>query len=294
MQDDYGRSFESSVEEMHRFSLFRDNLKIVRSSNSSAHQMGVTEFADWTNAEFRDKMLTPISISMSMAYSKTDDTEPFEDEEPESVDWRLNGTVTDVRKSPPWTDASITAVVESVEGQYARKHGQLIRLSTQQAVDCMLLPDRSTVIEVYKYFVRDNVGIASEADYPDHEPTSCQFDESKSLDRCKGHVTLQGGREDIVIKYVKSDGPLVAVMDASDPAFQMYKSGIFSSKTCGKTSVNHVVLIIGYGTEGGQAYWLVKNSWGKGWGEEGYFRIARNKANMCGIATHVTRPILVE
>ena len=279
---------------MHRFSIFRDNLNIVRSSRSSAHQMGVTEFADWTNAEFRDKMLMP--VPMNMAYSEAGETGPSaaEAEVPELVDWRVNGTVTDVRASAPWTESAVTAVVEALEGAYARKHGQLIRLSTQQATDCMYPQDPSSVSEVYNYYAsQGDVGIASEADYPEHEPSFCQLDESKSMDRCSGSLFIPG-REQMVRDEVKSDGPVVVVMDASDPAFRLYKSGIYSSETCEESSPNHAVLIIGYGTEAGQAYWLVKNSWGKGWGEEGYFRIARNKGNMCGILSDVTRPNLEE
>ena len=283
---------------MHRFAIFRDNLNIVRSSRSSAHQMGVTEFADWTNAEFRDKMLMP--VHMNMAYSEAGETgrTAAEAEVPELVDWRLNGTVTDVRASAPWTESAVTAVVEALEGAYARKHGQLIRLSTQQATDCMYPQDPSSVSEVYNYYAfQGDVGIASEADYPEHEPSFCQLDESKSVDRCSGSLFIPGGRDDSeekVRKSVQSGGPLVAIIDARDPAFQMYKAGIYSSETCEQSSPNHAVLIIGYGTEAGQAYWLVKNSWGKRWGEEGYFRIARNKGNMCGISSECTRPCLAD
>ena len=280
---------------MHRFAIFRDNLNIVRSS-SSAHQMGVTEFADWTNAEFRDKMLMP--VPMNMASFATGETAPTAAKAgaTEFVDWRLNGSVTDVRNSAPWTDAAITAVVEALEAQYAQQHGQLIRLSTQQLVECMYPGDKSTVIEIYKYLMGDDSeGLASEADYPEREPSFCQFDKSKSVGSSSGYLWIPGGRDDSEEKVrdeVETDGPVVAVIDARDPAFQMYKSGIYSSETCEQSSPNHAVLIIGYGTEAGQAYWLVKNSWGKGWGEEGYFRIARNKGNMCGISSECTRPSL--
>ena len=275
---------------MHRLSIFRDNLNIIR-SKKSAHQMGVTEFADLTNAEFQDKMLMP--MSMNIPHSKAQVTGPIE-EDPEFLDWRLNGTVTNVRASPPWTGAAVTAVVEALEAAYARKHGQLIRLSTQQVVDCMHFWESKTVEGVYNYFMTYAGGIASEADYPEHSPCLCHFDESKSVDKQWGYITFQGGLEGILKLSVKRI-PVVAVIDASEPAFQLYKSGIYYSDTCGRNGLNHVVTVVGYGMdkEQGQAYWLVKNSWGKGWGEEGYIRIARNKGNVCGIASAVTYPFLV-
>merc|ERR1711997_396233 len=72
----------------------------------------------------------------------------------------------------------------------------------------------------------------------------------------------------------------VAVGVAADSNFGSYKSGIFNG--CTGTQANHAVLAVGYGTENGQDYWLVKNSWGKNWGENGYIKIKRG-TNMCGI-----------
>ena len=71
-----------------------------------------------------------------------------------------------------------------------------------------------------------------------------------------------------------------------------YKSGIWSNPECqGEGSSNHAVLVVGYGSDNGNDYWLIKNSWGTGWGENGYLRLARNR-NMCGVAKYASYPVV--
>ncbi len=74
-------------------------------------------------------------------------------------------------------------------------------------------------------------------------------------------------------------------------SFRFYKSGVYTSKTCGSTpmDVNHAVLAVGYGVEDGIPYWLIKNSWGKNWGDNGYLKMEMGK-NMCGVATCASYP----
>ena len=75
--------------------------------------------------------------------------------------------------------------------------------------------------------------------------------------------------------------------------FQFYSSGIYSDPSCTKANINHAVTVVGYGTMGvGQDYYIIKNSWSTNWGMKGYGYIARNRGNMCGLASYASFPRL--
>ena len=77
--------------------------------------------------------------------------------------------------------------------------------------------------------------------------------------------------------------PISVSLEADKSVFQQYQSGIFDSPKCG-TTLDHATLLVGYGSENGKEYWIMKNSWGTDWGEDGYMRLEiQYGAGVCGI-----------
>merc|ERR1719242_42133 len=88
------------------------------------------------------------------------------------------------------------------------------------------------------------------------------------------------------LQYAINKAPVSIAIEADQSSFQLYRGGVFDG-SCG-SRLDHGVVAVGYGTSGGEDYWLVRNSWGAGWGEAGYIRLCKdcgknNGAGQCGI-----------
>ena len=116
---------------------------------------------------------------------------------------------------------------------------------------------------------------------------ACQSSRIASLPKVKisGFRNIAYGDERGLAMAVAQSGPVAIGVDASEWSFAQYRSGIYSSSGCSANNVNHAVIVVGYGSENGKDYWLIKNSWGASWGQGGFMKLARNRGNMCGVAT---------
>ncbi|KAJ8321970.1 hypothetical protein KUTeg_000441 [Tegillarca granosa] len=147
----------------------------------------------------------------------------------------------------------------------------------------------------YSYvYVKKNNGIDTEASYPYvAKEGDCEFKKENVGATDIGFFQIKKDSEKDLQAAVQSIGPIGNAIDGTRPSFQLYKSGVYSDPNCSNTTINHSLLIVGYGTDSkGQEYWTCKNSWGVSWGNKGYVLIARNKNNMCGIAATASFPIV--
>ncbi|NXJ87170.1 CATK protein, partial [Trogon melanurus] len=120
---------------------------------------------------------------------------------------------------------------------------------------------------------------------------SCMYNSSGKAANCSGYQEIPKGNEMALKKAVGTMGPVSVGINASPMTFQFYSRGIYYDPTCNPANINHAVLAVGYGTQNGIPYWIVKNSWGEQWGNKGYALLARN-LNTCGISNFASIPTM--
>merc|ERR1711936_291408 len=136
-----------------------------------------------------------------------------------------------------------------------------------------------------------NGGIDTEASYPyEGMDDTCRYHQEDKGATDIGFVDIPQGDEEALKAALATVGPVSIAIDASQSSFQFYSEGVYDEPNCSPMNLDHGVLAVGYGIEEGQDYWLVKNSWGTEWGDEGYIKMARNKDNQCGVASAASYP----
>ena len=202
-----------------------------------------------------------------------------------SQDWRAHGAVTPVKNEGECDASWAFAVTGLVEGDNAIRAGTLRNLSEQELLDCTGSPSGcggGSPIDALRTLIAKG-GLPSESSYPYTARTGV----------CKASIpvaTIPGaGRvppgDELSLQGYVARGPVLVLIDASQPSFASYAGGIYNEPACRTDNPTRAVLIVGYGTSSGQDYWIVKNSLGTSWGASGYIFMSRNNNNNCGIAS---------
>ncbi|KAJ1403258.1 Peptidase C1A, papain C-terminal [Sesbania bispinosa] len=318
-----------SLHEKHkRFNVFKANVLHVHNTNKmdKPYKLKLNKFADMTNHEFRSTYAgskvnhhrmfrgTPRGNGTFM-YEKVDRVPP-------SVDWRKKGAVTPVKHQGQCGSCWAFSTVVAVEGINQIKTNKLVSLSEQELVDCDNQENQGCNGGLMEYafeFIKQNGGIATESIYPyKAEDGTCdaskvrtmlnfyktnikpeEIKDAKNLSCCRRMSQLCQlmamrlsllTHEDALRKAVANQ-PVSVAIDAGGSDFQFY------SETYGRGYwlLRMKQIVVGYGTTvDGTSFWIVKNSWGPEWGEQGYIRMQRNisdKKGLCGIAMEASYPI---
>ncbi|KAJ1462001.1 cysteine proteinase [Pelagophyceae sp. CCMP2097] len=306
----HGVSFHTRDEAAARFGIWCLKDDEIRAHNEakSPYKLGHNQFSHLTHDEFAaDRKLGVHSTYAKFATAFKGfkhsalrlQRDANATDVPESVDWATQGAVTPVKDQGQCGSCWAFSTTGSMEGAYFYKNKVLKSFSEQMLVDC----DRNDegcnggLMDNAFDWLQQNGGICSEDDYPYSSGLSL------ATSYCRASCAKVAGTVPTTYTDVKSSDaalmaavaqqPVSVAIEADQASFQSYSSGVLT-RACG-TSLDHGVLVVGYGTLDGVDYWKVKNSWGPAWGQEGYILLARGIAQaggQCGILSAASYPSL--
>ncbi|XP_007128268.1 cathepsin W isoform X4 [Physeter macrocephalus] len=309
----YNRSYSHPAEHARRLDIFARNLakaQQLQEEDLGTAEFGVTPFSDLTEEEFGQLYGHQRVAGEAPSVSQKVGSEEWGQSVPPTCDWRKEaGIISSIRNQQNCNCCWAMAAAGNIEALWAIKYHQSLEVSVQELLDCDRCGNGCKGGFVWDAFltVLNNSGLASDKDYPfkgNSKPHRCLAKKHKKVAWIQDFIMLQPCEQSIA-RYLATQGPITVTINMK--LLQQYQKGVIKATptTCDPQLVDHSVLLVGFGksksAEGRQAeavsswshphprysipYWILKNSWGANWGEEGYFRLHRG-SNTCGITKY--------
>ena len=290
----YGKQY-TPTERDYRISVFDANVRKIYRHNTSPNvswTMAVNKFADLTAKEFKN-----LYTSKYAPFTHNETWTPSSSALPASVDWTTEGVVTPVKDQGQCGSCWAFSSTGSIEGAWALKNKMLYNLSEQELVDCSVPQGNQgcnggLMDYAFQYVVSSGLTTDEAYPYTATGPNACK-NSSRPVVSLSGFKDVPTNSEVALMTAVVQQ-PVSVAVEADQSVFQFYSSGVMT-KACG-TNLDHGVLLVGYGTVGGQDYYKVKNSWGADWGDKGYILLGRGAAfgqsGQCGIQMDPSFPVV--
>ena len=296
-QERFSKKYETIQEMESRFQIFSTNLRNIILHNLDHNQnftMGINQFTDLTAQEFKDMYIGGVKTEVGSYGCKSYSSSATG--APSSIDWRVKGAVTSVKDQGQCGSCWTFSATGAVEGAWAISTGMLVDLAEQELVDCATGIAYGShgcsggqMQGAFKFIIENGQCALSAYPYTAMDGSCQKCSAVAHISSCSDVKP----NDQISLKAAVAQQPVSIAISADTRLFQSYSSGVITSSSC-YTSLDHGVLIVGYGTENGQDYWLVKNSWSDTWGDNGYVKIARssstNDPGVCGISMNPSFP----
>ncbi|KAL4432910.1 hypothetical protein ABPG74_014424 [Tetrahymena malaccensis] len=293
------RAFLNDEEKLFRQLVFFENFQKVQDHNSQDHHtysLALNQFSDMTEEEFAEKVLmkshvVDLHIKQAASNNSTNSTtggsassNSTSNNTSVTIDWRTKGAVSSVKNQGQCGSCWTFSAAGLMESFNFIKNKNLTNFSEQQLVDCVNSANGyssngcnggwpASCLDYASKF-----GITTLSSYPYVAvQKKCNITGTNNGYKPQAWKRIPNTSKDL--QSALNSSPVSIVVDAS--TWGHYRSGIYNG--CNQTHIqlNHAVLAVGYDSQGN---WIVKNSWGTGWGEQGYIRLAPN--NTCGILSY--------